>query len=76
MMTMGGDFQYENAVMWFKNLDKLIKYVNAAVRRCRFWFDYQIGTGQVVIAMFLFRTTEIQQLSHVSYLSYEGIIGR
>lgn len=27
-MTMGGDFQYSDAVMWFKNLDKLIKYVN------------------------------------------------
>ncbi len=31
MMTMGSDFQYENANTWFKNLDKLIKYVNAQV---------------------------------------------
>ena len=30
MMTMGSDFQYRNAQMWFKNLDKLITYVNAA----------------------------------------------
>jgi lysosomal alpha-mannosidase len=30
-MTMGSDFQYENANEWFKNLDKLIKYVNAQV---------------------------------------------
>ncbi|CAF0923686.1 unnamed protein product [Adineta steineri] len=29
MMTMGSDFHYENANLWFKNLDKLIKYVNA-----------------------------------------------
>ncbi|CAF1285170.1 unnamed protein product [Adineta steineri] len=29
MMTMGSDFQYENADEWYKNLDKLIKYVNA-----------------------------------------------
>ena len=29
MMTMGSDFQYENAHEWYKNLDKLIKYVNA-----------------------------------------------
>lgn len=28
MMTMGSDFQYTNAKVWFKNLDKLIKYVN------------------------------------------------
>ncbi len=31
MMTMGNDFQYENANEWFKNMDKLIKYVNAQV---------------------------------------------
>ncbi|XP_067877358.1 lysosomal alpha-mannosidase [Heterodontus francisci] len=30
IMTMGSDFQYQNANMWYKNLDKLIKYVNAA----------------------------------------------
>ncbi|XP_066127516.1 lysosomal alpha-mannosidase isoform X1 [Saccopteryx bilineata] len=29
IMTMGSDFQYENANMWFKNLDKLIQLVNA-----------------------------------------------
>lgn len=29
MLTMGCDFQYSNARTWFKNLDKLIKYVNA-----------------------------------------------
>ncbi|CAF1622827.1 unnamed protein product [Rotaria magnacalcarata] len=29
IMTMGSDFQYENANQWFKNLDKLMKYVNA-----------------------------------------------
>lgn len=28
-MTMGSDFQYENANLWYKNLDKLILYVNA-----------------------------------------------
>ena len=28
MLTMGSDFNYENANLWFKNLDKLIKYVN------------------------------------------------
>ncbi|XP_006900896.1 PREDICTED: lysosomal alpha-mannosidase [Elephantulus edwardii] len=29
IMTMGSDFQYENANMWFKNLDKLIHLVNS-----------------------------------------------
>ena len=29
MHTMGGDFQYSNARLYFKNTDKLIKYINA-----------------------------------------------
>uniref|UniRef100_A0A8C9U4P0 Alpha-mannosidase n=1 Tax=Scleropages formosus TaxID=113540 RepID=A0A8C9U4P0_SCLFO len=29
IMTMGSDFQYENANLWYKNMDKLIRYVNA-----------------------------------------------
>ena len=29
MLTMGSDFMYENANLWYKNLDKLIKYVKA-----------------------------------------------
>lgn len=29
VMTMGSDFHYENANMWFKNMDKLISLVNA-----------------------------------------------
>jgi len=28
MMTMGEDFNYQDANMWFKNLDKIIKYLN------------------------------------------------
>ncbi|XP_035227790.1 lysosomal alpha-mannosidase-like isoform X2 [Stegodyphus dumicola] len=28
VMTMGNDFNYQNAATWFKNLDKLIKHVN------------------------------------------------
>lgn len=28
IMTMGSDFQYSNALMWYKNLDKLIYHVN------------------------------------------------
>lgn len=31
MMTMGTDFNYQNAHMWFKNMDKLISLVNAQV---------------------------------------------
>ncbi|OWK49992.1 Lysosomal alpha-mannosidase [Lonchura striata] len=29
LMTMGSDFHYENAHLWFKNLDKLIAHANA-----------------------------------------------
>jgi hypothetical protein len=31
IVTMGEDFNYQNAEMWFKNLDKLMTYVNAQV---------------------------------------------
>uniref|UniRef100_A0A8V5H1Z0 Lysosomal alpha-mannosidase n=1 Tax=Melopsittacus undulatus TaxID=13146 RepID=A0A8V5H1Z0_MELUD len=31
IMTMGSDFHYENANLWFKNMDKLIAHVNAQV---------------------------------------------
>ncbi|XP_069684640.1 lysosomal alpha-mannosidase-like isoform X2 [Periplaneta americana] len=30
LLTMGGDFTYQDAHMWYANLDKLIRYVNAA----------------------------------------------
>ncbi|KAJ4433197.1 hypothetical protein ANN_15454, partial [Periplaneta americana] len=30
ILTMGEDFHYQDANMWYKNLDKLIRYVNAA----------------------------------------------
>ena len=36
MLTMGSDFMYENANLWYKNLDKLIKYVNAVSTGCCF----------------------------------------
>ena len=29
MHTLGGDFHYSNARMWFKNADKLKKYINS-----------------------------------------------
>jgi hypothetical protein len=29
MHTMGEDFQYANARMWFKNMDKLVNFINA-----------------------------------------------
>lgn len=29
MHTFGEDFQYANARMWYKNLDKLMNYINS-----------------------------------------------
>jgi hypothetical protein len=40
IMTMGGDFQDHNANEKFKNLDKLIHYVNLEV--CRFQMFYWV----------------------------------
>ena len=33
VMTMGSDFHYENAELWFSNMDRLIRHVNARVGR-------------------------------------------
>ena len=49
MMTMGADFQYQNAAKWYTNIDKLIKYVNMVsetITMCiivNFWL-YQNGS--------------------------------
>lgn len=42
MLTMGEDFQYENAHRWFKNLDKLIHYVNKV--NCLFYFELYVNS--------------------------------
>ncbi|XP_078495203.1 lysosomal alpha-mannosidase [Ciona intestinalis] len=39
MMTMGSDFEYSNANVWYKNLDKLIKYVNAADKNMTLFYS-------------------------------------
>lgn len=31
LITMGDDFNYQDANMWFRNLDKLIKYEDSQV---------------------------------------------
>ena len=33
MFTFGGDFQYRNAIEYYKNLDKLMKYTMAKVSK-------------------------------------------
>ena len=42
MFTMGSDFQYEDAIEWYKNLDKLIHYVNKMVR----YFCFSVSLSQ------------------------------
>ena len=39
---MGSDFQYENANVWYKNLDKLIHHVNADGRVNMFYSNPEI----------------------------------
>ncbi|KAL0449714.1 UNVERIFIED_CONTAM: Alpha-mannosidase [Sesamum latifolium] len=41
MWTMGDDFQYQYAESWFKQMDKLIHYVNKAARQ----LEYLMGRG-------------------------------
>ena len=46
MLTMGSDFEYENANLWYKNLDKLIKYVNQV--------RYEFSSGSEIPSRFAF----------------------
>ncbi len=48
-MTMGSDFQYQNANEWFKNMDKLIKFVNDQVS-----FEFKRYTYESSIEYFIF----------------------
>ncbi len=54
-MTFGSDFQYENANEGFKNLDKLIKYVNAQVyiffQKKLFFDKYKFSKRMVAMLM-------------------------
>ena len=52
-MTMGSDFQYENANVWFKNLDKLIQQVNAQVSGFIPWACVlaSLGLGSHILSM-------------------------
>ncbi|CAC5389067.1 MAN2B1 [Mytilus coruscus] len=40
IMTMGSDFNYQNVHTWFKNMDKLIKYVNQRSMEVKLMFYY------------------------------------
>jgi len=60
MLTMGGDFQYENARINYKNIDKLIKYVNSATVRCVWiWLVNQFaGIHDILWLIFLCNISE------------------
>lgn len=58
MLTMGSDFNYENANLWYKNLDKLIQYVNQVIccflsfvffATCFFYFIFYFLNVQLII---------------------------
>jgi hypothetical protein len=56
IMTFGGDFHYENALSNFKNMDKLIKYVNAEVNIFMKEIIYFIKSkfSKVMVVMLMF----------------------
>uniref|UniRef100_A0A4W4H8V2 Alpha-mannosidase n=1 Tax=Electrophorus electricus TaxID=8005 RepID=A0A4W4H8V2_ELEEL len=58
VMTMGSDFQYENANLWYKNMDKLIRYVNA-----------QQANGSVVNVLYSTPSCYLQEL-HLANLTW------
>ena len=55
LMPMGEDFNYNNAKVWFKNLDKLIKYVNAM----------QISNGSRINAFYSTPSCYLKALNNV-----------
>ena len=50
LFTMGSDFQYMDARMWYKNLDKLIHYVNAAGLGVRTYYSSPANYTAAVLA--------------------------
>eukprot|EP00123_Amoebidium_parasiticum_P016348 comp23400_c0_seq1/m.38816 comp23400_c0_seq1/g.38816 ORF comp23400_c0_seq1/g.38816 comp23400_c0_seq1/m.38816 type:complete len:1049 (-) comp23400_c0_seq1:168-3314(-) len=48
LVTMGADFTYHNAQVWFKNMDKLIHYVNKDGRVNVFYSNPEIYTDAVL----------------------------
>lgn len=53
MLSMGADFVYSNANTWFKNMDKLIHYVNK-VRATRGWGNAHfctVHTSEMLIVL-------------------------
>lgn len=68
-MTMGSDFQYQNAHTWYKNLDKLIKYVNQQVSYGNTYFHQMpsVSTSQCPFDGIVFRLKLIDDSNIIMY---------
>ncbi len=69
-MTFGSDFQYENALSNFKNMDKLIKYVNQQVRFFFICFFFRVKN----IFIFPYKSSKLMVVTSTSFTQHHHVI--